>query len=315
MDLHPHLYADDTQIYGFCAPDEASALQQRTSTCVTQASEWMKVNRLQLNTAKSEQLWCTSPRQQNRLSNIALHVGCDVVQPVRCVWNLGIFIDSDVSMKTHISKNVSSCFAALRWLRLVMGSAKNTVPTGRTGFLLSQQQGAFISRWRASLEVCVYALYKSTIDINIDIDIHWTDEAESRHRLRSGSCPRLIVPRTRLSTISDRSFRVTVARAWNSLPTSITALTSLPSFNLKKNIFIYQIFPISLIFLFVICVPWPRSYCSLCHVNLYVLLLLLLLLQAFWNYCVIHASVTLMSTESAEDKKIIAQKVCHNCYY
>jgi len=26
MDLHPHLYADDTQIYGFCAPDEASAL-------------------------------------------------------------------------------------------------------------------------------------------------------------------------------------------------------------------------------------------------------------------------------------------------
>jgi len=28
MDLHPHLYADNTQIYGFCAPDEVSALQQ-----------------------------------------------------------------------------------------------------------------------------------------------------------------------------------------------------------------------------------------------------------------------------------------------
>ena len=36
------------------------------------------------------------------------------------------------------------------------------------------------------------------------------------------------------------------------------------------------ILPISLIFLLVICVPCPRSYCSLCHVNLYVLLLLLL---------------------------------------
>ena len=35
-------------------------------------------------------------------------------------------------------------------------------------------------------------------------DLHWTDEAGSRHRLRSGSCPRLIVPRTRLSTIGDR---------------------------------------------------------------------------------------------------------------
>ena len=49
MDLHPHLYANDTQIYGFCAPDKASALQQCTSICVTQTSEWMKVNRLQLN--------------------------------------------------------------------------------------------------------------------------------------------------------------------------------------------------------------------------------------------------------------------------
>ena len=72
---------------------------------------------------------------------------------------------------------------------------------------------------------------------------------------------------------------MTVARAWNSLPTSITALTSLPSFKRQLKTFsIYQILPISLIFLLVICVPCPRSYCSLCHVNLYVLLLLLLLL-------------------------------------
>ena len=127
MDLHPHLYADDTQIYRICAPDEASALQQRTFTCVTQASEWMKVNRLQLNTAKSEQLWCTSPRQQNRLPNIALHVGCDIVQPVRCVRNLGIFIDSEVSMKTHISKTVSSFFAALRRLRSIRRSVSQAV--------------------------------------------------------------------------------------------------------------------------------------------------------------------------------------------
>jgi len=78
-------------------------------------------------------------------------------------------------------------------------------------------------------------------------DLHWTDEAESRHRLRSGSCPRLIVPRTRLSTIGDRSFRVTVAQAWNSLPTNVTASTSLPSFKRElKTFFIYQIFPITL---------------------------------------------------------------------
>jgi len=57
----------------------------------------------------------------------------------------------------------------------------------------------------------------------------------------------LIVPRTRLSAIGDRSFRVTVAQAWNSLPTDVTASTSLPSFNRQlKTFFIYQIFPITL---------------------------------------------------------------------
>ena len=100
---------------------------QRTSICVTQTSEWLKVNRLQLNTAKSEQLWCTSPRQQNRLPNNALHVGCDIVQPVSCVRNLGIFINSDVSMKTRISKTVSSCFAALRRLRSIRRSVSQAV--------------------------------------------------------------------------------------------------------------------------------------------------------------------------------------------
>jgi len=95
--------------------------------CVTQTSEWMEVNCLQLNTAKSEQLWCTSLRQQNRLPNITLHVGCDIVQPVRCVRNLRIFIDSDVSMKTHISKTVSSCFAALRRLRSIRRSVSQAV--------------------------------------------------------------------------------------------------------------------------------------------------------------------------------------------
>jgi len=41
---------------------------------------------------------------------------------------------------------------------------------------------------------------------------------------------------------------------------------------------------IVIFFLFVICVPCPRSYCSLCHVNLYILLLLLLLLPIVISY-------------------------------
>ena len=70
-------------------------------------------------------------------------------------------------------------------------------------------------------------------------DRHCTDEAESRHRLRSGSCPRLIIPRTRLSTIGDRSFRVTVAQAWDSLLTNVTTSTSLPYFKRQLKTFLF----------------------------------------------------------------------------
>jgi len=44
-------------------------------------------------------------------------------------------------------------------------------------------------------------------------DLRWTDEAEALHRLRSCSRQRLIMPRTRLRTIGDRSFRVTAGAA------------------------------------------------------------------------------------------------------
>jgi len=70
-------------------------------------------------------------------------------------------------------------------------------------------------------------------------DLQWTDEAESLRRLRSGSQQRLIVPRTRLRTIGDRSFHVTAARAWNSLPTSVNTAASLACFKKQLKTFLF----------------------------------------------------------------------------
>jgi len=39
--LYFHLYADDTQIYGFSAPSAALELQNRVSVCVAEVSLWM----------------------------------------------------------------------------------------------------------------------------------------------------------------------------------------------------------------------------------------------------------------------------------
>jgi len=61
--LNPHLYANDTQIQGSCRPGSASQLQSILSACLDEVSDWMRPNRLQLNTAKSEILWCSTTRR------------------------------------------------------------------------------------------------------------------------------------------------------------------------------------------------------------------------------------------------------------
>jgi len=120
--LHPHLFADDTQIYGSCRPEETQTLMDRMSACISDVAEWMQSNRLQLNMTKTELLWCASSRQQHLTPNAPLRVCADDVAPTKYVRDLGIYIDSDMSMKTHVSRTVSSCFAALRHIRSIRRS-------------------------------------------------------------------------------------------------------------------------------------------------------------------------------------------------
>jgi len=48
-----------------------------------------------------------------------------VIEPSSLARDLGVFIDSDLSMETHVKRTVSSCFGTLRLLR----SIRRQVPT------------------------------------------------------------------------------------------------------------------------------------------------------------------------------------------
>jgi hypothetical protein len=120
--LDPHLYADDTQIYGACKPGDSSQLQNRVSNCIGDVGRWMRSNRLQLNADKTEVIWCTSARRQHQIPTAPFVVGTDVVTPVSSVRDLGIYIDSDLSMRSHISRTVSACFTSLRQIRSIRRS-------------------------------------------------------------------------------------------------------------------------------------------------------------------------------------------------
>ena len=78
----PHLYTDDTQIQGSCRPGSADQLQSTLSACLDEVSDWMRSNRLQLNTAKKDILWCSTSCRQNHLPSAAVRVGENHLLPL-----------------------------------------------------------------------------------------------------------------------------------------------------------------------------------------------------------------------------------------
>jgi hypothetical protein len=90
-------------------------------------SQWMQSNHLQLNTTKTEVLWCAPNWRQHQIPHTGLWTGADVIVPSAAVQDLGIHLDSNVTMKTHVSKVASGCFAVLRQLRSIRPSAPRSV--------------------------------------------------------------------------------------------------------------------------------------------------------------------------------------------
>ena len=165
--LIPHAYADDTQIYGFCSPSDINPLRERISVCFDSVSDWMMANRLQLNPQKTEVMWCSSTRRQHQVSLGPVSVGNSSVSTVSSVRNLGVHINSDVSLSTHVTATVKTCFAVLRRIRSVRRSLTrdalitliralviskvdycNSVLAGVSGILISRLQSVLIAAAR-----------------------------------------------------------------------------------------------------------------------------------------------------------------------
>ena len=77
--LQSHMYADDLQIYGSVKPQMFAQMQSELSSCTSDVSSWMAANRLQLNTAKTEVLWCSTGRRQHLLPTSTTEVGIDFI--------------------------------------------------------------------------------------------------------------------------------------------------------------------------------------------------------------------------------------------
>ena len=90
------------------------------------------------------------------------------------------------------------------------------------------------------LSVLVFRYLNCLAPSYLSRDFQRVSDLVARQRLRSSSTSTFVVPPTRLSTAGDRAFSVAAARTWNSLPASLTTLSSLASFRrqLKTELFV-----------------------------------------------------------------------------
>ena len=117
LGLSSHFYADDSQLYTSGPPSSVVQQRQRMELGIEQIAEWMRSNRLRLNPEKTDFLWCATRRRCPQLDTDALSVCGARITPSTSVRDLGVLLESDLSMRRHVAWTVGCCFRQLRLIR------------------------------------------------------------------------------------------------------------------------------------------------------------------------------------------------------
>ena len=100
-----------------CRPGNTHLLRDTTLSCISNIEEWMCSIRLKVNAAKTEFLWCTTHRILHLIDESPFIVGNATIKPATSVRNLGVLMDRDLSLRSHIARLKGACFRALRQAR------------------------------------------------------------------------------------------------------------------------------------------------------------------------------------------------------
>ena len=108
-----HSYADDTQVYvSTAASDHIDAIERlvRRIVCIR---DWMARNRLKLNEDKTQVIWLGTCQQLSKATVQSLTLTNVTVQFSDVVNDLGVRLDSQLTMANHIAALSRSCFFQL----------------------------------------------------------------------------------------------------------------------------------------------------------------------------------------------------------
>ena len=113
-DFNYHLYADDTQLYKSIQLSDLEPLKSSLDACVTEVSKWMSTNKLKFNEDKTEIMMVGTPARVKTIDMKYIDLCGDSIPTSKCVKNLGVTLDSTLTMDKHISQLRKACYFELR---------------------------------------------------------------------------------------------------------------------------------------------------------------------------------------------------------
>jgi len=282
--IQHHSFADDSQLYDNTSPDQTDELLQTVSDCVTDVQNWMTENKLKLNSDKTEAILIGTKAKLSTVTSTSLELNNSSIPLSPVVKNLGVMLDTSLSMKQHISSICRTCYFQLRRISSIRSyltteaTTKLVVTTilSRLDYcnsLLAGLPSSSISKLqRIQNSSARLILRKSKKDHITPLlkQLHWLPVSDrikykmntltykclqgtapsylsdcislytpSRTLRSADDCLKLRIPRARLTTAGQRSFRFQAPTNWNTLPLSLRQKPSLSSFKsaLKTHYF------------------------------------------------------------------------------
>jgi len=117
--LTAHQYADDVQAYVHCRATEAGFAMNRLEKVLDDLHRWMRSNRLKLNPDKTQFIWIENRYQLPKIDYQSLSAGYPGAAFQKSVVNLGVTLDQELTLSSHIGNTCRSGFYQLRQLRLI----------------------------------------------------------------------------------------------------------------------------------------------------------------------------------------------------
>ena len=111
-----HMYADDTQLYKSTSINKVTPMIQCAQNCIEHVNNWMTVNKLKLNTQKTEAMICSTTQKSCSIKEDHMHVDGERIDFSKKVSNLGLTVDRDLAMNSHVSNTVRASYYEIRKL-------------------------------------------------------------------------------------------------------------------------------------------------------------------------------------------------------